>query len=394
MTIYIGIDIAKHFHVTALVDDNGQLITQLRFDNNATGYQRFFACLNRHSDKSEPVIGMESTGHYGAALRDHLVEQGYTVQILNPLKSNRFRDFYLQPIKNDARDAFVIAQMLRFGERQPYVPAPPPLRGLKQLVRYRSALTQARARIKNQLRAILDEVFPEYQQETLFSDLFGATSLAVLRHFPTPSCLLTASEVELTNLLKQYSRGRIGKDRTRQLRQVASRSVGSAMAGQAYAAILPDLITSYQALDQRVAAFTDRIETELATADQTLTTIPGVGTVLAATILAEIGDVTRFPSVDHLVSYAGLAVGESQSGQGPTRRFLSRRGVPQLRQAFFQAALTAVRFDPHLGAYYQRRVEGGLPRRQAIIAVARKLVRITYALLNNGAPYQPPEPEP
>jgi len=227
------------------------------------------------------------------------------------------------------------------------VPAPPLLRGLKHLVRYRATLTQARARVKNQLRAILDEVFPEYQQESLFADLFGATSV-----------------------------------------------VGSTLAGQAYAAVLPDLITGYQALNERVATFTARIEAELATTEQTLTTIPGVGTVLAATILAEIGDVTRFPSSDHLVAYAGLAVGESQSGQGAIRRFLSRRGLPQLRAAFFQAALAAVRFDPYLGAYYRRRVESGLPCRQAIIAVARKLVRITYALLKSGAPYQPPDPEP
>ncbi len=89
MTIYIGIDVAKRFHVAALVDDSGRLITHLCFDNNATGYQQFFACLDRHSAGTEPVIGMESTGHYGAALRDRLVEHGYTVQVLNPLKSNR-----------------------------------------------------------------------------------------------------------------------------------------------------------------------------------------------------------------------------------------------------------------------------------------------------------------
>lgn len=394
MTIYIGIDVAKRFHIAALVDEDGQPITQLRFDNNASGYQHFFACIDRYRDGGEPVIGMESTGHYGAALRDRLVEHGYTVQVLNPLKPNRFRDFYLQPVKNDARDAFVIAQMLRFGERQPYVPAPPPLRALKHLVRYRAALTQARARMKNQLRAILDEVFPEYQQESLFANLFGASSLAVLRRFPTPACLLAAPEAELVSLLKQSSRGRLGEERAQQLRQAASRSVGSTLAGQAYATVLPDLIAGYQALEERIATFTARIEAELNTTEQTLTTIPGVGPVLAATILAEIGDVTRFPSSDHLVAYAGLAVGESQSGQGATRRFLSRRGLPQLRGAFFQAALAAVRFDPHLGAYYQRRVKSGLPRRQAIIAVARKLVRITYALLKSGAPYQPPEPEP
>jgi len=123
---------------------------------------------------------------------------------------------------------------------------------------------------------------------------------------------------------------------------------------------------------------------------QTLTTIPGIGPVLAATILAEIGEVSRFPSADHLVAFCGLALSESQSGQAPAHRPLSRRGSTRLRAAFYQAAFVATEYDPHLGAYYQRRVRQGLTKRRALLSVARKLVRISYALLKSGQPYQVP----
>jgi transposase len=258
------------------------------------------------------------------------------------------------------------------------------------MVRHRALLTQARARAKNQLRAILDEVFPEYQQLPLFTDLFGSTSLALLSHYPPPAHLASASEAELAEFLSRHSRGRVSVERAGLIRDTARRSVGSVAAGAAYAPILPIFIAGYQALTAQVDYFTAQIEALLNQMEHTLTTVPGIGPTLAATILSEIGDVQRFPSAGHLVAFCGLALSESQSGQSTPRRFLSRRGSARLRNAFYQAALVAVEYDPHLGAYYRRRVHQGLSKRRAILSVARKLVRIVYALLKSGQPYQSP----
>jgi transposase len=388
MTLYVGIDVAKRFQVAALVGADGEVLHTLRFDNDAAGYARLRQIMSQYS-VSETLVAMESTGHYGHALRDWLLGQGFAVHIFNPLKSNRFRDFYIQWHKNDERDAVALAHMLRLGERQPYHPLPASLRGLKQMVRHRALLVQARARAKNQLRAILDEVFPEYQQVPLFTDLFGTTSLALLSRYPTPTHLAALSEAELADFLSQRSRGRVGADRACLILETAHHSVGSPTAGEAYAPILPLFIAAYLALAAQIDHFTAQVEAHLAQEDQTLTTIPGMGPVLAATILAEIGDVHRFPSADHLVSFCGLALSESQSGQSRQRRFLSRRGSARLRSAFYQAALLAIKYDRYLGAYYRRRVRQGLTKKRALLSVARKLVRISYALLKSGQPYQP-----
>jgi len=388
MTLYVGIDVAKSFHVVAIVDEEGLVLHTLHVENDATGYGHLQQLLSQYGP-DHLRVGIESTGHYGHALRDWLLGQGFELHVFNPLKTNRFRDFYVQWRKNDERDAIAIAHLLRLGERQLYHPLPLSLRSLKQMVRHRGLLVQARARTKNQIRAILDQVFPEYQQQALFSDPFGATSLALLSHYPTPAHLAALDEVQLTAFLSQHSQGRFSAQRAHRIQQAARHSVGSPEAGRAYTPILPAFIAGFQTLSAQVDHCTTHIETYLAETDQTLTTIPGIGPVLAATILSEVGDIYRFPSPDHLVSYCGLALSEDQSGQSRSRRFLSRRGSARLRTSFYQAALVAVKYDPHLKAYHQRRTSQGLPAKQSVLSVARKLVRISYAMLKSGQPYQP-----
>ena len=131
------------------------MLAQLRFDNDATGFQELHQTIKSLclQGMGQPLCGMESTGHYGIALRDFLTRLGHPVQVFNPLKVNRFRDFYIQPNKDDYRDTFVISQMLRYGERAPYTPLKPAIRALKQLTRYCTSLV--RAKVKTQIRAIL-----------------------------------------------------------------------------------------------------------------------------------------------------------------------------------------------------------------------------------------------
>ena len=393
MTLYIGIDVAKTFHIACLIDSQGQRVAQLRFDNDAAGFHQLEQTIQRLAfpEMEWVLCGMESTGHYGIALRDFLIQLGYPVQVFNPLKVNRFRDFYIQPHKDDYRDAFVIAQMLRYGERSPYNPLPPAIRALKQLTRYRTSLVRARAKVKTQIRAILDEVFPEYQQTPLFVDVFGASSLALLKRFPTPQELAATSQEELAGLLSRNSRGRLSSQRAALILEKARDSVGSPASARAFATILPDLIDELEILERRVSHFTAKIEAQLAEIDQTLTTIPGIGPIFAATILGEIGDITHFPSADALVAYCGFAPRRYQSGQFTAKNMhLAKRGVPQLRYVFYRAALVSIQYNPDLAAYYQAKLRQGKPKKKAVIAVARKLIRIVYALLKSQSPYVSP----
>jgi len=118
-----------------------------------------------------------------------------------------------------------------------------------------------------------------------------------------------------------------------------------------------------------------------------LQTVPGIGRVLASYILAEVGDISRFPSARHFKSYCGLVPKVRESG-GKVRLSRCRPGNPYLRWAFYQAAVVAVRVDPELRVFYERLVSRGKSRRVALVAVTGKIAVRAWFVLVNRVPYR------
>ena len=116
----------------------------------------------------------------------------------------------------------------------------------------------------------------------------------------------------------------------------------------------------------------------------------GVGTVLAATILSEIGDITRFSSADKLLAYAGLDPSVKQSGEFKSNQNrMSKRGSPYLRRAIWLASTVAVHRDPMFQTYYEKKISEGLHYMNVIGHVSRKMTAVIFAVLRDGQPYQP-----
>ena len=124
--------------------------------------------------------------------------------------------------------------------------------------------------------------------------------------------------------------------------------------------------------------------------NNSLTSIPGVGTVLAATILSEIGDITRFSSADKLLAYVGLDPSVKQSGEFKSNQNrISKRGSPYLRRAIWLASTVAVHRDPMFQTYYEKKISEGLHYMNVIGHVSRKMTAVIFAVLRDGQPYQP-----
>lgn len=137
-------------------------------------------------------------------------------------------------------------------------------------------------------------------------------------------------------------------------------------------------------LDEEITAY-------LAVIPNCLTTISGVGPVLAAAILGEIGDIHRFKNAKALVAYAGVDPSVMQSGEFTAKKaHLAKRGSTHLRRAIWLAATTATRHDPALRALHQRKMAEGNPYHVALGAVANKLLHIIYAVLRDNKPYYSP----
>lgn len=115
---YCGIDIAKQNHEASVIDTEGKpLLDSISITNSQEGCKRLFSLFERPSiDKGDVVIGMEATDHYWVSVCEHLTEQGYNVRVINPIQSDAFRKVYIRQTKNDSKDSFIIAQVMRFGQ--------------------------------------------------------------------------------------------------------------------------------------------------------------------------------------------------------------------------------------------------------------------------------------
>lgn len=387
---YVGIDIAKHNHEASIINSDGMLLCEsISFTNSQKGCEKVIAMLERFSaTKDNSVIGMEATGHYWLSVYSYLLELGYDLKVINPIQSDAFRKMYIRQTKNDSKDSFVIAQIMRFGEFSTTSLSDENIMALRQLSRYRLALVDECSDWKRKVICLLDQVFPEYA--SLFSDTFGVTSKEILLKYPTPEDMLMVSSKKLTALLTKVSRGRFNIEKTNEIKHCAKNSFGVKFAKDAFSFQIKQMISQIIFIENQLEDLEKEISKLLIETSPIITSIIGIGEVLGAIIVGEIGDISRFDSAPKLVAFAGLDVKVYQSGQFlGTQNKISKRGSPYLRRAIWTAANRAAFSDPVLSKYYRSLRARGKHHLTAIGAVARKMCNIIFAVLRDNKPYVP-----
>ena len=386
---YVGIDIAKNFHEAAILSDSGELVgTSLKIANTIPGAQKLLDHLAKAGvSVDNAVIGMEATGHYWLAIYSFLVGQNYAVKVINPIVTDAYRNMSVRKVKTDQIDAVVIAKVLRLGEYKEAPTANEQTLALRQLCRFRAYEVDLCSDLKRKSIALVDQIFPEYAK--LFSDTFGVTSREVLLNYSTPEELSQISTRKLTNLLDKASRGRFGKDKALQIKDAAVHSLGITFATDAFAFQLRQLLEQISFVEEQVEQLDLEIAAYMKQTESYITTIPGIGPVLGAVILSELGDISRFEDAKKLVAYAGIDAAVNQSGNFEgTEVHMSKRGSPYLRRALYTAANVAAFHDPELSAYYQRLRQRGKHHGVAVGAVARKLCYFIFSVLSENRPYE------
>jgi len=389
--IYAGVDIAKMDHVIDAVDESGEQIARsMTFKNNEQGFDRCVSWLESVAkNSSDVVIAMEATGHYWMACFSYLVAHGYAVVVVNPMHVHAVRKIKsLTSIKNDRIDAWLIAETLRIGEYDPTRIATEELQSLKTLTRCRQSLREIIAETKTKVVCLMDAYFPEYAG--LFSDMFGSASLALLSKACMPSSIARMQTPSLARLLSEASHGRIGLEKAEEIRAIAKQSVGITLGMDAAAFAIGDYLDTIELLEKKVQRADEQIENLLRKVEPLILTIPGISVVLGSQIVAEIGDINRFKNAASIVKYAGLNSGVSQSGQFEAKGSpITKTGSPYLRRALYLAADGARKYDPNLRAFYEKKRAEGKCHRVAVIAVARKLCHIIYAIMRDKVAYEP-----
>ena len=384
---YLGIDIGKNTHVASLVDDKKKVIFKaFSFSNSIDGAESLI--LKLEAFKNELEVGMESTGHYWLSLYSYLVEKNFTVRVINPIQTDGWRQgIEIRKRKTDVIDSLLIADLLRYGDFVETSLSNEDYLSLRNLSRFRSYLISSIGDLKRKTIALLDQVFPEYASS--FSNIFGKTSKEILSNFSTPSDFEDINSDDLNTFLESVSKKNYASKKIDELSKKASSSFGINFCLDSFSLQIKMLIEQISFIQNQVSDVENKIEVLLEKLNSPITTIPGIGSVNAATILGEIGDIKRFSNPSKLVAYAGLDASVSQSGEyESTYNHMSKRGSPYLRRALFQSALIAEFCDPVFSDYYQKKISEGKHHLVATNAVARKLCHTIFAVLTKNEPYQ------
>jgi transposase len=387
---YVGIDIAKRAHEVCFLSSDGEVLdgNSFKIPNTISGVDKLQRMLDKYGlTPQNSIVAMEATGHYWLVLYSWLLERGFEIKVINPIVTDAFRNMRIRKAKNDRIDAEIVARVLMFGEYQETSVSSDETLSLRQLCRYRLWQVQTVSDLKRKIIALLDQVFPEY--ENLFTDIFGMSSKELLKLYTTPEEIASVNTLKLTNLLSSHSKGHFGKEKALEVKAVAKGSLGIKIATDAFAFQIRQMLEQLEFVDEQIEGIDVEINAYMDKLNSPITTIPGIGSAYGAVILSELGDIHRFPGGKQIVSYSGIDASVSESGDFTGDQcHISKRGSSYLRRAIWGAAFIASWSDPELSAYYQRLRKRGKPHQVAVGAVARKLCHIIFAVLSENRPYE------
>jgi transposase len=423
-TLYVGIDGGKYSHYAGFVSrtllqrhERFEGCPALMFAQSREGFRALIDHISEMVPLAQVTVLLEHTGHYHRALVQYLQELDVPVYVMPVQK---------RPpglLKSDKRDALSLAihlyNQLELGSqsRDPahlvrrLLPPPDAAQQLKGWMRHRYELVRECTQRKNKLTAICDELFPEFT--SILKDPNGATALALRKQFPTPQSLATAPFAELAAL--RQGRGRPSNAQLVELQRLARQSIGVKELVRQRGLVLEQrqLVRELQLWQEHI----HELETEIlavvmqAREGRILTSIPGIGPIAAAAILAAIGNILNFETAAQLKAYCGWAPEVASSGVSLDHASLTPHGSRQLRQMFYLIVGQAIRREENAWArLYARLVPVKCAfdeRRRAyrgtvkvVGRIAGQMIEMIYALLKQDAEIvsrvplgvEPPEP--
>lgn len=378
---YVGIDISKYKHDCFILDQSSEIIVKdFVFANNLEGFNSFKTLLSSLANPDEIKIGFEATGHYTSNLKRFLENAHYSFMESNPALINKFIHAQtLRRTKTDPIDSRSIARWLMTVEYKPYPIGFYHIYSLKSLTRLRDSVIRQRSLYMVKLTNILDHIFPEFKP--FFNEHFSATSLFILEKYHTPEAIASIPDSDYEQI-RCISRGKFSFAKFISLRELAANTIGES--NDIFETELISILALYRATDTEVTHLENEIIPLIHELNPKILTIPGIGDITAATIIAEYGDIKRFKSPSQMLSFAGLEPGFYQSGTMEFHGKMVKHGSSQLRCVLMNCTIALISFNPVFATYYHKKRAEGKSHRVALSHVAKKLVRLIYTLETNG----------
>ncbi|WP_372636505.1 IS110 family transposase [Cohnella sp.] len=387
-TLVVGADIAKKIHVARAVDFRGiELGKDCVFHNDAEGLTKLSVWmkeLGQAHGKTEIVFGIEPTGHYWFPLAAFLQEQGIQVVVVNPFHVNKTKELEdNSPTKSDYKDAKVIADLIRNGKySEPKLPTKE-FANLRILMNLREKVSASLSQVKGRIGNWFDRFFPEYSR--VFKDWDGKASLMTMREFPLPADIVAKGARDVLAHWKTEVKRGVGIKRAEELYAAAVASIGLTEGTMAARIELSTLLGQFDLFSEQLECIMEQVMAILGSipgAAQMLT-VPGVGAITVAGFLAEVGDLNNYDHGQQIIRLAGLNLKENSSGKRKGKTGITKRGRSRLRALLFRAVMPMVAKNEAFKAlhkYYTTRSQNPLKKKQSLIALCGKLIRVLHTL--------------
>ncbi|WP_018306466.1 IS110 family transposase [Desulfitobacterium hafniense] len=394
-SIVIGVDIASEVHYARAFDWRGMELGKVfKFTNNAEGFENFYAWIERlkkQAQKECVMVGAEPTGHYWFGLASYLKDQSIKLVLVNPFHVKRSKELDdNHPSKTDAKDPKTIAKLVIEGRyNEPYIPE-----GIYAELRI---ATSCRLRIQKEMNSIKNRIhrwlkiyFPEH--ETVFGKFDATSSMMVLQVAPLPRDIKELGAEGINKIWRDNKLRAVGMKRAKSLYEAAGKTIGCTEGESCSRMEIKLLLQDYNHKTLQYLAVMEIINELCMQIPEVakLLEIKGVGLVTVAGFLSEVGDIRRFKSPKQIQKLGGLALKESSSGKHKGQTTISKRGRSRLRAILFQAVMPLVAKNAEfaeLHKYYTTRSKNPLKKKQSLIALSCKLIRVFYAILTKGISY-------
>jgi len=387
--VYVGVDLAKDFHqVMAVGADHRVLAPTFRIDRGRRGVTEMLERLRFlvRSD-GDLVFTIEATSDYWWELAWELADRGCRVYLAHPKKAHDLRKFYALHTKTDVTDAEALARMplVDVGLQSLWRPSAA-TQSLQRLCRLRWKSRCRIADLKRRLSHTSDIVMPGLGR--VMPIRYSKSARVFLRRYLAPEKARRLGRKRLGDVLGKAAWGKFSEQKLDRLWECVLNAPRLGLQPDDLLLEIGLQLDEIEALEKQIAHLDSRIAELYGEIDpqQCLLRQPGLGEFLAAAITAVIGDVRRFPSAKHLISYSGLAPRvKASGGQAKARQGITKHGNPYLRAWAYLAAENARQYDPELKAYYERLRNNGKHYLTAMCATATRLLEKVYAMLAEQA---------
>ena len=403
MHYFVGIDIARSFHVACVVDQDDKVIRKsLKFNNDEHGFRELLLLLNSIDDASSFTVGMEATNLFFENIYLYLKEKGFKVVLLNPYQTNRFREMdSMKKVKNDNIDALMIAALIKSGRYAKAYVSEDMYQSIKALYRHKQSLLEEMKKHKRQISTLLVVVFPEMEQ--VIKDPFNVTGLALLQKYPTAKHYEYANVQRILKTFRGIKGNNFNEEKAEKLLSLARHSIYQGNGKDERAYVIQSHIRVIRLLQEELEAVEKEMrklfsqapkldeeeEQEVIDIIDNLRSIPGVNDKTIFALMSECGDLSRFKNASHFIGYLGLYPTLEQSGNRLVHGSLAKRGARLAKKALYQAAIAAIRHNDELGKLYRDKTSQGRANKEAVIIVARKLAQIILSIYKNNVAYDP-----